>query len=64
MKNLNEGVAKVLVLYGVVLFTMGIIGMIYPESARFIVSFCFIYGGSTLIQGVLRLAKLKKEKAK
>lgn len=64
MKNLNEGVSKVLVLYGGILFAMGIIGMVYPESARFIVSFCFIYGGSTLIQGALRLAALKKKKDK
>ena len=62
--SINESVSKLMVLYGVILFAMGIIGMIYPASARFIVSFCFIYGGSTLIQGVFRVANLKKKKDK
>lgn len=63
MKNLEDA-HKMMVLHSGIFFAMGIIGTFYPESAKFIVNFCFIYGGSTLIQSVIWLAKVKKEKDK
>lgn len=54
MKNrIKKEEYKITFLYGGVLFLVGLIGMIFPATANYIVTFCFIYGGSSLLIGLL-----------
>lgn len=54
MKDIiNKAQYKMTLLYGIILFLVGLIGMIFPATIKFIISFCFISGGSSLITGLL-----------
>lgn len=54
MKNsIKKEEYKITFLYGGVLFLVGLIGMIFPTTAKYIVTFCFIYGGSSLLVALL-----------
>lgn len=48
-------------LYGTIFFFVGVLGMVFPETSRFIASFCFIFGGSSLLQALLYLGKHKNK---
>ena len=62
MKNrIKKEEYKITFLYGGVLFLVGLIGMIFPATAKYIVSFCFIYGGSSLLVGLLYFVTDRKE---
>jgi uncharacterized membrane protein HdeD (DUF308 family) len=57
MKNLKDIIKKeqfkMSLLYGSVLFLAGLVGMVFPATTKFIVTFCFIFGGSSLMTGLL-----------
>ncbi|WP_350467437.1 hypothetical protein [Carnobacterium sp.] len=62
MKNsIKKEEYNITFLYGSVLFLVGLIGMIFPATAKYIVSFCFIYGGSSLLVGLLYFVTNRNE---
>ena len=60
-KSVKKEEYKITFLYGGVLFLVGLIGMIFPATAKYIVSFCFIYGGSSLLVGLLYFVTNRNE---
>lgn len=62
MKNsMKKEEYKITFLYGGVLFLVGITGMIFPSTAKYIATFCFIYGGSSLLVGLLYFVTYRNE---
>lgn len=53
---------KTIFQYGLIFFMLGVVGLIFPESSRFIVFFCLIFGGSSSLKGLLYLRKQKNNK--
>jgi energy-converting hydrogenase Eha subunit H len=43
---------KLIIVYGTVLFTAGLIGTIFPESSEFIIRCCFIFGFTSMLTGL------------
>lgn len=53
---------KLILIYGTLFFVAGLIGTIFPESSRFIMSFCFIFGGTSILSGLFYFAGKKINK--
>lgn len=51
--------SKMTLIYGTLFLVVGLIGTIFPESSRFIISFCFIFGGSSTLTGLFYFAGKK-----
>lgn len=50
---------KVTLIYGTLFFVAGLTGTIFPETSRFILNFCFIFGGSSILTGLFYFAGKK-----
>ncbi|WP_034553376.1 hypothetical protein [Carnobacterium funditum] len=50
---------KIILIYGTLFFIVGLIGTIFPEISKFIISFCFIFGGSSILTGLFYFAGKK-----
>lgn len=53
---------KLILIYGTLFFITGLIGIIFPESSRFIMSFCFMFGGTSILSGLFYFAGKKINK--
>ncbi|UJF15424.1 hypothetical protein LZ578_10700 [Jeotgalibaca sp. MA1X17-3] len=62
MKVTEKQHYQITLLYGTVLFLIGFMGIIFPETLRFIANFCFIFGATSLLQGLLYLIKNRRKK--
>lgn len=55
MKNMKDSVKKehyrITMYYGALFFVLGIIGKFFPQNLEFIISFCFIFGGASVLSG-------------
>ena len=45
-ETIRKEQSKMTLIYGTLFLVVGLIGTIFPESSRFIISFCFIFVGS------------------
>lgn len=58
-ETIRKEQSKMILIYGTLLLVVGLIGTIFPESSRFIISFCFIFGGSSTLTGLFYFAGKK-----
>ena len=58
-ETIRKEQSKMTLIYGTLFLVVGLIGTIFPESSRFIISFCFIFGGSSTLTGLFYFAGKK-----
>ncbi|MFV8240892.1 hypothetical protein ACNNM0_09135 [Aerococcus viridans] len=58
-ETIRKEQSKMTLIYGTLFLVVGLIGTIFPESSRFIISFCFIFGGSSTLTGLFYFAGMK-----
>ena len=58
-ETIRKEQSKMTLIYGILFLVVGLIGTIFPESSRFIISFCFIFGGSSTLTGLFYFAGKK-----
>lgn len=58
-ETIRKEQSKMTLIYGTLFLVVGLIGTIFPESSRFIISFCFIFGGSSMLTGLFYFAGKK-----
>ena len=58
-ETIKKEQSKMTLIYGTLFLVVGLIGIIFPESSRFIISFCFIFGGSSTLTGLFYFAGKK-----
>ena len=58
-ETIRKEQSKMTLIYGTLFLVAGLIGTIFPESSRFIISFCFIFGGSSTLTGLFYFAGKK-----
>lgn len=56
MKNMKENVKKehyrITLYYGSLFLVVGIIGKFFPQNLEVLISFCFIFGGASVLTGL------------
>ena len=58
-ETIRKEQSKMTLIYGTLFLVVGLIGTIFPESSRFIISFCFIFDGSSTLTGLFYFAGKK-----
>jgi len=58
-KMIRKEQSKMTLIYGILFLIVGLVGTIFPESSRFIINFCFIFGGSSTLTGLAYFAGKK-----
>lgn len=58
-ETIRKEQSKMTLISGTLFLVVGLIGTIFPESSRFIISFCFIFGGSSTLTGLFYFAGKK-----
>lgn len=58
-ETIRKEQSKMTLIYGTLFLVVGLIGTIFPGSSRFIISFCFIFGGSSTLTGLFYFAGKK-----
>ncbi len=58
-ETIRKEQSKMTLIYGTLFLVVGLIATIFPESSRFIISFCFIFGGSSTLTGLFYFAGKK-----
>ena len=58
-ETIRKEQSRMTLIYGTIILVVGLIGTFFPESSRFIISFCFIFGGSSTLTGSFYFAGKK-----
>ena len=63
-ETIRKEQSKMMLIYGTIILVLGLIGTFFPESSRFIINFCFIFGGSSMLTGLFYFAGKKMNQPK
>ena len=63
-ETIRKEQSKMMLIYGTIILVLGLIGTFFPESSRFIINFCFIFGGSSMLTVLFYFAGKKMNQPK
>ena len=63
-ETIRKEQSKMTLIYGTIFLVVGVIGTLFPENSQFIISFCFIFGGSSMLTGLFYFAGKKMNQPK
>lgn len=58
-ETIRKEQSKMTLIYGTLFLVVGLTGTIFPETSQFILNFCFIFGGSSILTGLFYFAGKK-----
>ena len=58
-ETIRKEQSRMTLIYGTIILVVGLIGTFFPESSRFIISLCFIFGESSTLTELFYFAGKK-----